>query len=585
MPQNPTTALSPHLKVGRQLAEVLIQHRAVNGEDAARARIETLFGLVGLPDPPNLVRRYPHELSGGQQQRVCIAAALACDPDLLVLDEPTTGLDVTTQSQIIALLAELRRRLGMAMLYVTHDLGVLAQIADRVGVMYAGHMVEIAPAEALFTAPLHPYTQGLIASVPTVEAKKSAVHALHGLLDRKRLPVGCPFAPRCDYAKPVCGETRQVLETVASGHQVACQRWRAVAAPTSATAAGAQRASIAEGAGLVGFDAVSLSYDGRSIWQRLFGATAAPVVRAASFELNRGEILALVGESGSGKSTIARAVAGLLAPVTGGITFKGEALPPRIEARTGTQRREIQFIFQNPDASLNPRARVAQMLARPLEMFFDLSRADIRERIDTALEDVRLDSSYGQRYPDELSGGERQRVAIARALIADPELLLCDEILSALDVSVQANIITLLQGLQATTHVAMLFISHDLAVVRNLAHKVAVLYHGEIMETGTVDELFAAPFHPYTHALLLAAPSIEQRGKPSAPKTEILGTASGQGCAFVGRCPWQIGAICESQEPPWRENARTNRIRCHLSLEELGRRATWGTAEKEEAAS
>jgi len=585
VPQNPTTALAPHMRVGEQVAEVLVQHRAAASDSAASERIQNLFGLVGLPDPARLVRRYPHELSGGQQQRVCIAMALACDPDLLVLDEPTTGLDVTTQSQIIALLAELRQRLGMAMLYVTHDLGVLAQIADRVGVMYAGHMVEVAPVDTLFDAPLHPYTQGLIASVPTVEIEKPVVHALKGLLRRDELPAGCPFQPRCGFAEPSCAVNRQALETVDTGHRVACQRWRAIAPHVPTGDGAAPHAAAHAGAPLFGFDAVSLSYGGGTLWKRLVENAPVLVVRDATFDLQPGETLALVGESGSGKSTIARAAAGLLSPFAGRIAFKGEALPPEVGNRSRAQRREIQFIFQNPDASLNPRARVDQILARPLAMFFGLAGGEMRERIERALHEVRLDATYARRYPDEMSGGERQRVAIARALVADPELLLCDEILSALDVSVQANIITLLRRLQAETNVAMLFISHDLAVVRNLAHKVAVLYHGQIMETGEVDELFAAPFHPYTHALLLAAPSIRHRREYAAPKTEILGEASAKGCAFAGRCPWQVGAICEEQDPPWRAGGRSNRIRCHHTLDELSRLATWNGDPQAEASA
>jgi peptide/nickel transport system ATP-binding protein len=504
--------------------------------------------------------------------------ALACEPDLVVLDEPTTGLDVTTQERIIALLAELRARLGMSMLYVTHDLGVLAQIADRVGVMYAGRMVEIAPTATLFAAPRHPYTRGLIASVPQIDdAGEPAGRALRGLLKRDELPVGCPFQPRCDFAEAACASEVQRLESVAEGHAVACRRWRALALPTAVAVNGGVAAARdrAVPEPVLRLEEVSLGYGGGGRFAGLFGPRPSAVVHDLSFAVESGETFALVGESGSGKSTVARAVSGLLAPRAGRILFEGEPLPGLVGARSRELRRRIQYVFQNPDASLNPRARIGAILARPLELFFDLDRRTIGGRVARALEDVRLDAGYAGRYPDQLSGGERQRVAVARALVADSTLLICDEILSALDVSVQANVLALLQQLRREHRLSMLFISHDLAVVRNLADRVGVLFRGRLMETGGVEEVFAPPFHPYTHELLMAAPTLRIARRRAARPTALKPVVATPGCVFAGRCPWQVGRICEEQPPPWREAGAGHRIRCHIPLDELAGRAEW----------
>jgi peptide/nickel transport system ATP-binding protein len=578
VPQNPTTALSPGMRIGAQLTEVLAQHGTKSGM-AIPARTRELFALVGLPDAEHFGRRYPHQLSGGQQQRVIIAMALACEPDLVVLDEPTTGLDVTTQEQIIVLLKDLRARLAMSMLYVTHDLGVLAEIADRVGVMYAGQIVETAPTAALFRQPRHPYTRGLIASVPQIEdGGRPQGRPLRGLLRREELPPGCPFQPRCEFAEPSCASNRQRPVGVAADHHVACQRWQALPDPAPAMPESAALQTVQAPAPLLALEAVTLSY-GASSWLRRRLSSAAPVVHELSFAIQRGEVFALVGESGSGKSTVARAISGLLAPAAGRILFDGAPLPEAVKRRTGDLRRSIQYVFQNPDASLNPRLRVGRIVGRPLEMFEQLDRGALKRRVAAALQDVRLDADYVARYPDQLSGGERQRVAIARALAAEPDLLLCDEVLSALDVSVQASVLALLRRLRQEHNLAMLFISHDLAVVRGLADRVGVLFRGFLMEVGTVDQVFAPPFHPYTHSLLMAVPGTLARQHPEARKVPPSSPPhAGMGCAFAGRCPWQAGRICGEQQPPWRATTGGLQIRCHLPLEDLDRRAVWRPA-------
>jgi peptide/nickel transport system ATP-binding protein len=576
VPQNPTTALNPGIRVGQQLTEVMLAHGRAQGIEGAAAVIAGILKLVRLPIHPAFQRRYPHQLSGGQQQRVCIAMALACDPDLLVLDEPTTGLDVTTQGQIVSLLSELRGRIGVAMLYVTHDLALLSQIADRIAVMYAGRMVEIAPTHEIFLRPRHPYTQGLIASIPTVEGQLVArTRGLRGLLRRRELPPGCPFAPRCDHALDRCATEGQELQAVDEERAVACWRWRDItpfpADPAVATGAGRS------GAPVLSVGNVSVVYGAKG---RGFRA-----VSDVSFEIKEGEVFALVGESGSGKSTLARAISGLNAPETGTIRLRSQTLAGAVRDRSHEQRRLIQYIFQNPDASLNPRARVGEAIARPLAHFFGMAGAAMRKAVIDALDDVRLDDTYRERFPDQLSGGERQRVAIARALAAKPALLLCDEILSALDVSVQANILALLRHLKAEHGIAMLFIAHDLAVVRMLADHVCVLYGGEVMEIGTREQVFSPPFHPYTHSLLNAVPVPLQPPAASSASPGGEPKRGSAGCVYAGRCPWQVGIICETERPPWREGDGGLRLRCHLTLEQLNARAAAPPANEKRVAS
>ena len=576
VPQNPATALNPAKRVGTLIGAVLRCHGAVASHEAARRRIVELLRMVGLPTPDALKDRYPHQLSGGQQQRVAIAMALSCEPDLIVLDEPTTGLDVTTQKQILRLLTRLRAQLATSMLYVTHDLGVLREIADRVAVMYAGRLVEIAPTDKLYDGPRHPYTRGLIASIPRTDRRNAQGPLLKGLLRHEELPPGCPFSPRCDEAVPSCAESPQTLEPAGPGHVVACQRWRDIAASDAAGAAGAETDAAADDDGAIAdvlaVDGVSLRYGARRGRPALFQRRAPKtVVNDASFTIRKGETFALVGESGSGKSTIARAVSGLIAPFEGQIRLLGEPVAGLIRNRSPEDRRRVQYIFQNPDASLNPRATVQATLMRPLQQFFLPSRGGFRERVERALHEVRLPASYLARYPVELSGGERQRVAIARGLIAEPELLLCDEVLSALDVSVQASVLRLLRRLKRESAIAMLFISHDLAVVRSLADRVGVLFNGQLLELGGVEEIFGPPYHPYTRELLMAQPGSGLAAAEPADTTPAVAEDAGDapGCAFAGRCRWQRGALCEDERPPWQDAGRGLRIRCHIPADEL----------------
>ncbi len=555
VPQNPTTALNPGMRAGAQIEEVLTAH----GHGDAAGRAHALFGLVGLPADADFGRRYPHQLSGGQQQRVCIAMALACDPQFVVLDEPTTGLDVTTQEQIVELLIDLRARLSMSMLYVTHDLGLLSQLADRIGVMYAGRIVELAPTAELFADPRHPYTRGLIGAIPRIDGKGLPARPLRGLLQRETLPRGCPFAPRCDYALPRCFDEVQVLQSCGPRREAACWRLNDIVP----LAAEGERLTPTLGnvpQDLLEAKGITVVYG--------HGKRSFTALKDVSLRVNKGETVALVGESGSGKSTLARAIAGLAVPAAGSIKLFGDVLAGTVKRRTAEQRRIVQYVFQNPDASLNPRATVAKSLTRPFAFFYPERAAQGRTRIMEALSDVRLDAKYAERYPDQLSGGERQRIAIARALMAEPELLLCDEILSALDVSVQASIMALLRRLKTERGIAMLFISHDLAVVRLLADRIYVLFRGEVMETGSRDQIFSAPYHPYTHALLEAVPAALKSRRPRRRHPSGV-TAGRSGCVYAGRCAWQIGPVCESEAPPWRETPEGLAIRCHHSLAKL----------------
>ena len=574
VPQNPTTSLSPHMQVGMQISEILIQHNQIENYQSGKNQIKKLFKSVGLIDD-NIVKKYPHQLSGGQQQRVCIAMALACNPKVIILDEPTTGLDVTTQRQIISLLDNLRKETKLSMLYVTHDMSVLAQIADKIAVMYAGHIVEIARTKTLFEKPIHPYTKGLIGSIPTIDASLSLTR-LKGILNRNELPKGCAFYPRCDYAQNSCKNNFQKLDLVNDEQYVACHLWNKIdhSFKFENQEKNNNQFNTKHNKILLNVQSITLSYISRSLLSKIFKIKDLPIIKDLSFQLMKGETLALVGESGSGKTTIARAISGLLPYKGGTIHYKDEILKKNLNNRSKELRKNIQYVFQNPDASLNPRAIIKSILSRPLNFFYNYQKEQIEQKLFITLESMHLGNAYLDRLPTQLSGGERQRIAIGRALIAGPELLLCDEILSALDVSVQANIIDLLRKIQKTSNCAMLFISHDLAVVKNLADRVLVLYQGQIMESGTVKEIFAPPFHPYTYSLIQAVPSMKKRKNYlNLEKEKITNFRKNfKGCPFYHRCNNKIINVCNNVDPPTRIFKDSLKIKCHLektALEQL----------------
>ena len=588
VPQDPTTALSPGMLVGQQIVETLRTHGYCSTNEEARQRALDLFELVSLPDPEQTFSKYSHQLSGGQQQRVIISLALACEPELILLDEPTTGLDVTTQAQILDLLLDLRSRYGMAMVYVTHNLGVVAQICSRIGVMYAGRLVEVAPRHQIFQEPRHPYTQGLIASVPRVSVPtRGQTVLLEGLLERDELPPGCQFAPRCDFAQDRCYNEPQTLASIGPDHRVACWRWQEV--PSFAERLAKGERTLSQEIDLEAYSGGQLLLEVSNL-QAGYGSgggllhlkrTPKIVVDEVSFDILPGETFALVGESGSGKTTVARALNGLLPYVAGTLQFdnghKRYDLTTPVSKRPADALRAVQLVFQNPDASLNPRQRVSQIVGAPLRKFFRLSGKDLRERVESLLMDVRLDVGYYDRFPDELSGGERQRIAIARALAAKPELILCDEILSSLDVSIQATILKLLNELQAERGIAFLFISHDLAIVRSLAHRVGVLYLGFLTEFGHVEEVFSPPYAPYTHLLLSSVPEADpDQVMPKVSKDIGVTTDQPQtACPLAPRCPRKVGPICEEVAPPWQLASSTHGIRCHIPLDELREYDVW----------
>jgi peptide/nickel transport system ATP-binding protein len=489
VPQDPAAALNPALRIGVQLAEVMQAH----GEgDRARERIAEALDEVRLPSGKELLRRYPQQLSGGQMQRVCLAMAFLLRPSLIVLDEPTTGLDVTTQAHVLEVVRELCRAHDAAAVYVSHDLAAVASLAQRVLVMYAGRIVEEGPSTALFDAPAHPYTRKLIGAIPDI-ATRRLLEAIPGRVPAPGArPAGCVFAARCEHAEPRCTEIAPVPVEVGASHRARCLRLGEIARTPVGVAA--ERVAPAPASALLEVRGLNAFHGSRQ------------VLHDVSIELHPRECLALVGESGSGKTTLARSIVGLHPPRSGEIVLAGALLPGLARARSSELCRTIQYVFQSATSSLNPRRTVGEIVRTPLEHFFELRGREADARAHELLERVALSPLLAGRYPGELSGGERQRVSIARALAARPELLICDEITSALDTSVQAAIIRLLEDLRETEQIAMLFVTHNLALVRTIADRVVVMSQGRIVERGETDAVLSHPTDPYTVELIADTP-------------------------------------------------------------------------------
>jgi peptide/nickel transport system ATP-binding protein len=587
VPQNPLASLNPSQRIGKQLAESLppglLRKRT---RKKVGDRVLELLSSVGLADPERVAKSYPHQLSGGMQQRVMIAMALASEPMLLVLDEPTTNLDATTEATILDLVRDLAGVQGTAVLYVSHSLGVVAQLCERVAVLYAGELVEDASVTDLYRQPLHPYTYGLLASVPGLgqDRTRTPLRAIAGSLpEQDARPAGCIFAPRCPVATNFTHLERPMLEAPTEARRVRCHRWREIMAGAIDPSQPSNEESLSP----------SLEVSSEEMVLELRGLrkhyalkrTPVEILRqrppkkvhaldGLDLTLRRNRTLGLVGESGSGKSTLARCVVGLTEADGGNLRLLGLPLARELSNRDKNVLRHLQMVFQNADEALNPYRTVGDILRRPLVRLSGLSHGEASAKVSTLLRAVKLDPAYAQRLPGQLSGGEKQRVAIARAFATQPDLLVLDESVSGLDVSVQATVLNLLGSLQLEHGSAYLFISHDLAVVSYLADEIAVMYLGQLMEMGRAQDVLTPPYHPYTEALLSAIPSLDPTRQK--PRVALHGEVPSPvnvpgGCRFHTRCPRFLGNICRDQEPPWQVDASGKRIYCHIPLSELKR--------------
>ncbi len=564
--QDPGQALNPTIKVGPQLLEAF-DLIGLNKTDALK-QARSMLDKVQIADPESVMTRYPHQLSGGMQQRVVIAMALACDPKLLILDEPTTGLDATVEAEVLELVRSLRAEFGTSVLFISHNLGAIRAMCDRVGVLYAGKLVEQGPAHEVFDSPKHPYTVGLLRCLPRHGSRKAdqRLETIPGFLPLlgANLPT-CVFVDRCALADETC--RTQVPPWVEIGDRAArCHHIdrvpdmiRADLAKGTASTVDRSEAPILELKGL----SKTFHQGGKDIH----------ALNDVSIALYAGETVGLVGESGSGKTTLAHTVLGIHAPdAEDTLLCDGQALLPGTRRRPDDQVRAIQIVFQNPDSALNRRHSVRRIVSRTLRRLAHVERKDIDAKLHDLMASVRLTDRHLDMRPSQLSGGLKQRVAIARAFAGDPRIVVCDEPTSALDVSVQAAILNLLADLQRDSNTSYLFISHDLRVVRYLSDRIAVLYLGRIMELGPAERVFDGPHHPYTEALLSAAPSVDGDNRPRIKLDGEIPSAVNppSGCVFHTRCPRFLGEICETVEPALTPTPDGGVIRCHIPWDELG---------------
>ena len=582
VPQNTMDSLNPSLRILRQMSELTQKHLGITAEEAEHLAVDALRH-VQIADPVEVLSRYPHQLSGGMLQRVMIAMALSTRPQLVLLDEPTTALDVTTQAVILDLVRDLIKEEEAAALYVSHDLGTVAQLCDYVTVLYAGEVMESAPVDTLFAQPRHPYTVGLLACLPSsVTGNETRLTTIEGVAPALGArSEACVFSDRCPLATDQCRREKPPLEKIDATRSVRCWRWREVAdgsvAPfsgrrTDETTTAPSRSLIMKAQGM------SKRFGDKNLLDRLSRTPAKYVqaLRDVSIEVNSRSTFGLVGESGSGKTTLARSILALLTADTGQIALQDQPISLQLRARDRQILRNLRIVFQNPDDSLNPYRSVGQAIDRTIRKLAGekLSRASIRTRTTDLLEAVGLSAEYYHRRPVQLSGGEKQRVAIARAFAPNPALIVADEPTSSLDVSVQAVILNLLKDLREKEGASYIVISHDLEVVGYLADHIAVMYLGEIVEQGAGAAVLNFPSHPYTEALLSAAPTPDPtvRHHPIALRGEIPSPRNRpSGCPFHTRCPRKIGPICETELPPVQVGDEGHEIRCHYPLDELRR--------------